>query len=45
MLQSEVVELKNMSAMLEAMTDEELDKPDTIRSAAKERIATSAGKV
>lgn len=44
-LQSEVEELKNMSAMLDAMTAEELERPESIRAAAKERIATAAGKV
>jgi signal recognition particle GTPase len=42
---AEVVELKSMSTMLEAMTEAELEHPEAIRQPARERIATSAGKV
>lgn len=41
---AEVGELKSMNAMLDAMTDQELERPETLRMPAKERIAASSGK-
>ena len=41
----EVTEIKSMNAMMDAMTDEELDNPNNIRVPARERIASSSGKV
>ena len=41
---ADVQEIKNFKAMLDAMTDDELDNPEKINGAARERIARSAGK-
>lgn len=44
-LKAEVQELKNMNAMLDAMTEQELEHPETLHMPARERIAAAAGKV
>jgi signal recognition particle GTPase len=39
-----VVELKALKGMLDAMTDAELEDPELIKAAARDRIAKASGK-
>jgi hypothetical protein len=41
---TEATELKSMKAMMDSMTDAELEAPDTIKQPARERISKASGK-
>lgn len=42
--QTEVVELKALKGMLDAMTEAELENPELIKATARDRIAKASGK-